>query len=68
MTLPRYAQAAELARITSYACLTGWRALCTLIADGTLTAGPSLNARARAATTADPAPPQPPWTTRTRPC
>jgi hypothetical protein len=36
---------AELARITGYATLTCRRALRTLIADGTLTAGPSPNAR-----------------------
>jgi DNA-binding transcriptional regulator YhcF (GntR family) len=40
---------AELARITGYASLTCRRALRTLIADGTLTAGPSPNARPRVA-------------------
>jgi hypothetical protein len=40
---------AELARITGYAVLTCRRALRTLIADGTLTTGPSPNARPRVA-------------------
>jgi Helix-turn-helix domain/Bacterial regulatory proteins, gntR family len=40
---------AELARITGYASLACRRALRTLIADGTLTAGPSLHARPRVA-------------------
>jgi transcriptional regulator with XRE-family HTH domain len=40
---------AELSRITGYASLTCRRALRALIADGTLTAGPSPNARPRVA-------------------
>jgi hypothetical protein len=46
---------AELARITGYAHLTCRRALRTLIADGTLTAGPSPNARPRVAAPGRPA-------------
>jgi hypothetical protein len=46
---------AELARITGYAHLTCRRALRTLIADGTLTAGPSPSARARVAAAGRPA-------------
>lgn len=41
---------AELARLTGFATLTCRRALRTLIADGTLMAGPSPNARPRIAT------------------
>jgi len=47
---------AELARITGYAALTCRRALRALIADGTLTAGPSPNARPRVAASGHPAP------------
>ena len=47
---------AELARITGYAPLTCRRALRALIADGTLTAGPSPNARPRVAAPGRPVP------------
>ena len=40
---------AELARITGYSSITCQRALRALIADATLTAGPSPNARPRVA-------------------
>jgi hypothetical protein len=46
---------AELARITGYSSLTCRRALRVLIADGTLTAGPSRNARPRVAAPGRPA-------------
>ncbi len=46
---------AQLARITGYAPLTCRRALRALIADGTLTAGPSRNARPRVAAPGRPA-------------